>query len=221
MPALLFGSIGAVADTSELQREAFNRAFAEHGLDWTWDQDTYRELLAKSGGANRVAEYAEERGESVDAAAVHRTKTDLFQSLLGEKPVALRDGVPEAVSSAKSEGYKVAFVTTTEAANIDALLGAVDGLDASDFDLIVDVSQVDEPKPDPSVYAFALERLGEQAGDVVAVEDNVGGVEAATSANVAVVAFPGENNAGHDFGAADRVVDRLTFSELSTLVSAS
>ena len=39
MPAILFGSISTVADTSELQREAFNQAFAEHGLDWRWDRD--------------------------------------------------------------------------------------------------------------------------------------------------------------------------------------
>jgi hypothetical protein len=36
---ILFGSISTVADTSELQREAFNAAFAEHGLDWRWDPD--------------------------------------------------------------------------------------------------------------------------------------------------------------------------------------
>jgi hypothetical protein len=53
--ALLFGSISTVADTSELQRAAFNRAFAEHGLDWTWDRDDYRAMLATSGGRSRIA----------------------------------------------------------------------------------------------------------------------------------------------------------------------
>ena len=46
MPAVLFGSIGALADTSELQREAFNEAFDAHGLDWNWSRDEYRALLA-------------------------------------------------------------------------------------------------------------------------------------------------------------------------------
>ena len=38
MTAILFGSISTLADTSEIQRDSFNQAFAEHGLDWTWDQ---------------------------------------------------------------------------------------------------------------------------------------------------------------------------------------
>ncbi|MDO9457193.1 HAD family phosphatase [Nocardioides sp.] len=221
MPALFFGSIGTLADTSELQREAFNRAFAQHGLDWSWDQDTYRGLLAKSGGADRVAEYAAERGDEVDADAVHQTKSEIFRTLLAESPAPLRAGVREAVEQAKAEGYKVAFVTTTDAANVEAILQTVEGLDAGDFDLIVDASQVDQAKPDPSVYAFALRELGEEAGGVIAVEDNVGGVEAANSAEVAVVAFPGENNAGHDFRKADTVVGALEFAHLASLVRAA
>jgi phosphoglycolate phosphatase-like HAD superfamily hydrolase len=59
MPAVLFGSIGALADTSELQREAFNDAFRAHGLDWTWSRDEYQQLLAESGGEQRIAAYAE------------------------------------------------------------------------------------------------------------------------------------------------------------------
>lgn len=51
MTALLFGSIGTIADTSELQREAFNAAFLRHGLDWSWDRATYRALLTTAGGA--------------------------------------------------------------------------------------------------------------------------------------------------------------------------
>ena len=39
MTAALFGSIGTVVDTSEIQRESFNRAFAEHGLSWSWGRD--------------------------------------------------------------------------------------------------------------------------------------------------------------------------------------
>jgi phosphoglycolate phosphatase-like HAD superfamily hydrolase len=32
--AILFGGIGTLAATSELQREAFNWTFEEQGLDW-------------------------------------------------------------------------------------------------------------------------------------------------------------------------------------------
>ena len=83
MTALLFGSISSVADSSELQREAFNEAFAEHGLDWNWDRDDYRSRLGKAGGEARVADEAKARGEDVDAAAVHATRCRPKRAVVG------------------------------------------------------------------------------------------------------------------------------------------
>ena len=73
MSAVLFGSISTIADTSELQRRAFNEAFASHGLDWEWSRDDYVSMLGSNGGAQRVADFASGRGEDVDAKAVHAT----------------------------------------------------------------------------------------------------------------------------------------------------
>ena len=35
--ALLFGSIGTLIESSNIQRNSFNEAFKEAGLDWYWD----------------------------------------------------------------------------------------------------------------------------------------------------------------------------------------
>ncbi len=35
--AILLGSIGVVAETSDIQRRAYNTAFKEAGLDWVWE----------------------------------------------------------------------------------------------------------------------------------------------------------------------------------------
>ena len=80
--AILLGSISTVVDTSELQRRAFNEAFSRHGLDWEWDRDRYVAMLESNGGRDRIAEYARTVGESVDADAVHTTKSSVFQELL-------------------------------------------------------------------------------------------------------------------------------------------
>ena len=213
MSALLFGSISTIADTSELQRESFNEAFAAHDLDWRWETDDYREMLRGNGGADRVAGYAAQRGQDVDAAAVHATKSELFQQKLGRGGLTARPGVLEALRSAKQAGGKVALVTTTSPENVVALVQGVDDLQLSDFDLVVDNSVVQQSKPDPAAYAYALQTLGEDAADAVAVEDNVGGVESATAAGITCLAFPNTNTAGHDFGDA-RVVDRLDPADL-------
>jgi hypothetical protein len=82
MSAIFFGSIGTIADTSELQRQAFNQAFALHNLDWNWSREEYRALLEQSGGAQRIEDYARSRGQLVDAKAVHRSKSEIFQAPL-------------------------------------------------------------------------------------------------------------------------------------------
>ena len=125
MPAILFGSIGTVAETSELQRKAFNEAFETHGLDWNWSQDEYKDLLRESGGESRIAAFAEARDENVDAAAIYATKSELFQKALAEAGPATRDGAARTVAEAKRDGFKVALVTTTSKENVEALGDAV------------------------------------------------------------------------------------------------
>ena len=84
---------------------------------------------------------------------------------------------------------------------MSGLLDALDGYVSRDaFDVIVDATTVDEPKPSPAAYLFALDKLGLDAGECVAVEDNVGGAKSAGDAGIACVAFPNENTVEHDFG---------------------
>ncbi|CAN5455170.1 HAD family hydrolase [soil metagenome] len=210
MAAILFGSISVVVDTSELQRRAFNESFAAHGLDWLWSHDQYVAMLDSNGGAQRIADYATARGADVDAAEVHATKSAIFQELLGTSPLEARPGVIATIEEAKRSEHKLGFVTTTSRANVDALLTALaPDISAQTFDLIVSRDAVKDPKPDPAVYAFALDQLGENAAHAVAIEDNVGGVAAATAAGVRCIAFPNENTVGGDFSAAAETVDAL------------
>ena len=216
MSAVLFGSISSVADTSELQRDAFNRSFAAHGLDWHWDQESYRVMLAGSGGKDRVAEYARSLGQTVDAQAVHDTKSKLFQQSLTTAQLSPRPGVVETIEAAKAAGWKVGLVTTTSHANVVALLDSLaPAIRADRFDVVVDVDSVARPKPAPDAYTFAVDSLSEQPDGCVAIEDNLGGVGAAVAAGVPCVAFPNENTAGHDFGGT-RVVDHLDLADLAS-----
>jgi HAD superfamily hydrolase (TIGR01509 family) len=220
MSAILFGSLSTIADTSELQRQAFNQAFKAHGLDWDWDRQEYLTMLEKSGGRQRIADYAASMGQTVDAEAIHRSKSEFFQSSLTGSQVKPRLGVVETIQSAKSQGLKIAFVTTTSQENISMLMAALQpSIQVSDFDLILNDSSVDRPKPDRAAYTFALEKLGEKSDDCIAIEDNLAGVESALAAGLDCVAFPNENTAHHDFKQAQHLVDRLDFAELQKFLA--
>ena len=218
--AVLLGSISTVVDTSELQRRAFNEAFARHGLDWEWDRDRYVAMLESNGGRDRIAEYARSVGQSVDADAVHATKSQIFQELLGSSAQHPRPGVAETIRAAREQGLRVGLVTSTSSENVTALLEAVKGeIGADELDVVVDSSRVGATKPDPAAYRLALDELGLEAAQCVAVEDNVGGVAAAVAAGIPCVAFPNENTASSDFGSAADRVDHLDLDRLRSLAA--
>jgi HAD superfamily hydrolase (TIGR01509 family) len=220
MSAVLFGSISTLADTSELQRQAFNAAFATSGLDWEWSRDDYIAMLDSNGGADRIRDYAKGRDEDVDADAVHALKSENFQRLLSESTVEPRPGVLDVVAQAKKNGYKLGFVTTTSQANIDALLSALQPhISADTFDLIIDREAVSTPKPNAAAYLLALEQLGERTDSVVAIEDNIGGVAAAVTAGIHCIAFPNENTDKSEFAAAIQIVESLEVGTVFGLVT--
>ena len=220
MSAILFGSISTLADTSELQRQAFNEAFEAHGLDWRWDRADYVTLLEKSGGKDRIAAYAESRGQQVDADAIHQTKSEIFQNTLATTELTPRPGVVDTMEAARRDGVKLALVTSTSETNVESLLaGLRSSIDRHAFEAVLTAAEVEQPKPDRAVYDLALERLDEAADDCVAIEDNLGGVESATAAGVSVVAFPNENTADHSFEHATSRVEKLEFTELCSVIS--
>ena len=89
----------------------------------------------------------------------------------------------------------------------------------ADFDLIVDRSDVEDAEARPGRVRVRAGHARRAAPDeCVAVEDNLGGVQAATAAGVACIAFPNENTAEHDFSGADRRVERLDFADVQATI---
>ena len=214
--ALLFGSIGSVVETSDIQRRAYNQALQEAGVAWVWEKDTYAELLEQAGGKERLAMLASATGANLSAEQIekiHARKTEIACEELVRTHVTSRPGVAELIKLGKERGMKVAFVTTTYRPNVDAIFQAAGtALSASDFDTIVARTDIENPKPAPDAYLFALKRLGVEPADAVAIEDTANSVMSAKRAGVTVVATPGELTAGQDFWQADVVVEALSKS---------
>ncbi|GGB39331.1 protein CbbY [Roseibium aquae] len=208
---ILFGSIGTLAETSEWQREAFNRAFGQAGLEWAWDLTTYRALLRTPGGQNRIAHYGRSLGQSVDAAQIHALKTQNFHDMLATRALQPRAGVLPVLDWASKHGIKIGLASTTSRANIDALLNAMRTTISRDqFIYVGDASRAARTKPAPDIYMDALDETGFAAADAIAIENTAESLTAALRAGVAAIAFPGENAWDHDFTGAVRTVNYLS-----------
>ena len=212
---LMFGAIGALMETSDIQRRAYNQALKEAGLGWEWSRGVYAELLNQSGGQERLSLLVAATGAGLSAAeieAIHARKTVLAcQEMVSRRlRLRLRPGVVELIALAKSRGMKLAFVTTTYQPNIDAIFEAAgDTLRADAFDYIASRSRVVHGKPHPEAYLAALAHFGVGPDAALAIEDTAVSTMSAKRAGLQVVATPGEITSGQDFWQADLVAKSL------------
>lgn len=208
--ALIFDVDGTLAETEDLHLQAFNEAFSETGLPWHWDAALYAELLAVTGGKERMRAYAASIGASLDDAQVarlHARKTEIYTARLSVGALPLRPGIAQLVAEARGCGLRLAIATTTSLANVEALLAASFGMGWRDlFPVIAAGDMVPAKKPAPDIYTLALKRLELAPGAAIAIEDSGNGIRAAKAAGLKVIAIPGRWLGDDDIFEANAVV---------------
>ena len=197
---VIFDVDGTLADTESLHLRAFNRAFAEAGFNWTWEEAVYDRLLSVEGGLARIRAWVEEH-RARDLAnfemdgtltRLHAAKSDIYMRMLEEEAPQLRPGVMRLIHDARSEGVRLGVCTTSSRAAFEGLILGAMGFEALDwFQAIVTGDDVARPKPDPEGYALACARLGVDPSEAVAIEDSPRGAVAARAAGMRVLSCPG------------------------------
>ena len=192
MKALFFGSIGTIVETSEIQRQSFNLAFKEAGLNWYWNIATYCDLLRAPSGKKRIRNYSKSVLNENIVDLIHSKKEEYFEKFLSEN-LSPREGVTEIIDLCTKSKIKLGFITTTSLKNINSIKTALLGkLDFSCFDIITSIEDVKNPKPDSEVYAFALSELGLDKNDVYVIEDTKANQSAAIELGITCFLNPGE-----------------------------
>jgi HAD superfamily hydrolase (TIGR01509 family) len=208
--ALLFGSIGSIVETSEIQRKSFNKAFKQYGLDWNWTKREYVSLLNKSGGKDRISRYAKKNKEIVNSTYLRNLKTKIFNNYLKKNQLKLRPGVKNLILFCKKEKIKLAFVSSTSTNNINAILYSLrNSIHKKDFSFIGNSKLVKKFKPNPAIYLLALKKLKIKANDCLAIEDTQESLNSAKRAKIKCIIFPGKFHSSRKFSGALKKVYRL------------
>lgn len=229
LTTLLFDVDGTLADTEEIHRQSFNKAFQQADLDWEWSQALYGELLAVTGGKERIKHYlATHRpgfvpplnlGEYV--AGLHAAKTDIYTRAMASGELPLRPGILRLLEEARDAGLRLGIATTTTPANVTALLQHSISPEAIGwFDVIAAGSVVPAKKPAPDIYRFAMQAMDVSADECLAFEDSENGLRSARDAGLETLITTNEYTQNHDFTGAAMVVDMLGEPDASMKVLA-
>lgn len=201
--AVLFDFDGVLADSENVHVAAWQRTFRAMG--WNEADETCARAIATDDRSFVREVLARRKIDGGDVAGWAQRKQDLTLQLLRDRP-RLRSGAAELVQTLKEVGATLGVVTTSPRAHVETVLAASGLLDA--FDILITGDDVANFKPDPEPYRLAVERLGIEPGDAVALEDSAPGLSAAEGAGVRVVAVVAARSPGEwAASAAARVAD--------------
>lgn len=220
LEVLIFDVDGTLADTErDGHRQAFNRAFAEAGLDWNWDEELYGALLKVTGGKERILYYLDEfnrdfsRPAELTAfiAGLHKAKTAHYAQMMHEGAIPLRPGVKRLLQEARAAGLRLAIATTTTPLNVTTLLDATLGPEGKDwFEVIAAGDIVPAKKPAPDIYVWAMEQMQVKPEVCMAFEDSDNGVRSVLGSGIkSLVVTVNAYTKSQDFSGATLVLDQL------------
>jgi HAD superfamily hydrolase (TIGR01509 family) len=212
LKCLLWDVDGTLADTErDGHRVAFNMAFAEAGVERRWDVPTYGELLKVTGGKERMRFDIRQGGmpeiSDAEIAALHARKTVIYQQLIAEGDIPLRPGVRRLLEEAYEDDMLLGIATTTTPAALDALIEHSLGAEWFErFAVLAAGDIVPARKPAPDIYEYAMQQLGVDPDQALAMEDSGNGWLAAQAAGLKCVVTINDYTRTQDFTAADLVV---------------
>ena len=177
---------GTLVDTEQYWLIAEVELVESFGGTWTVEQanelvGTSLWLSADALRAGGVPWEAERIIDALTDRVMQRVRQD----------VPWRPGAKELLAALRAAGVPTGLVTMSirrMAEEIAEAASAALGVPA--FDVIVSLSDVENPKPHPEPYLDALRLLGVDAADAVAIEDSRPGLASAIASGVHAVGVP-------------------------------
>jgi HAD superfamily hydrolase (TIGR01509 family) len=211
--ALLFDFDGVLWNSEVAGYRAWHETYASFGEEFPLE--VFAAYVGSLDGPDPMDELERRLDRVLDRDAEHERRRGRLDELIG----ALRPlpGVEEYLRDAKALGLAIAIVSTNDVEWITdglARMGIDEGwhfVESADGDR-------ERAKPLPTLYLAALERLGLQPNEAVAIEDSPNGIRAAKDAGLFCLAVPTAVTSGMDLGEADLVVASLADLPLPALL---
>ncbi|MFQ6546810.1 HAD family hydrolase [Aestuariibius sp. 2305UL40-4] len=188
--AVLFGSLGSMTDLTDLERQAFNRAFADHGLALRWSRDQYHAAIRRYGRFSGLDSLIPRLGQC-DPATVYSDVEMHFRDLIDETEITPDPWFVEAAAMLQRKAVKLALVTgASRQTTLRVLASLFPSCASRVFDIITAAEDDAGQKPSPHIYRFALDELHVGAKNAIALETTRDGLRAAKAAGLYTISLP-------------------------------
>jgi HAD superfamily hydrolase (TIGR01509 family) len=178
-----------------------NRILAGKGVSETytvdkllslWFGQTFKYMITALGERHNFSITPEERKEWA------KWEEDAIVQAVAEKGKPCPGVIDVLEKLITEKKYKLAIVSSS---SLPRMMGCLEGVKIDHYfdKRYIYSAQTSMPtpisKPNPAIYLFALKALGLEARQVIAVEDSLGGVDAARGAEIDTVGYTGTTNA--------------------------
>lgn len=199
---VIFDLDGVVADSHPLHEEAWRVLLSEQGLD----PSTLDTGFIYSGLSRRdILEHYMGPIQGPDFERLGQRKDELFSGEI--QRLRAQPGLLRVLDQLDAAGIPYALATSAGPERTYKILGRF-GI-THRFAVIVTNDDVTTPKPAPETFLLAASRLGFPPQEVIALEDSVGGVQAARAAGMICIGYARDRERKDllDAGASDVVSD--------------
>lgn len=205
---IIFDLDGLIVDTEPLHQRSVNALLQVAGADHYFETAEYGEIFT-GRSIFENAEYMRERFSLPQTASQLTDAQHALFTVLIADPDNLEPmpGVQDLLDWLTHEKYRIGIASSSRPGQVELIVRNLNL--HPHFAAIVGNDGSLKPKPAPDVYELALERLGANPVETLALEDSNSGVRAAHAAGLFVIAVPNVFTQHQDLSKANLVLGDL------------
>ena len=211
--AIIFDFDGTIIDTETAWYVVFKNAYQQYGVDLSLE--TYSQCLGTSlASFNPYTYLTTHHNISLDLEAFQTAIRNNYAKLIEKETI--RPGILNLLQEAKEAGLKIGLASSSHREWIDKFVNLL-GLEGY-FECYCTADTVKNVKPDPELYLQALEQLGVQAHEAIAIEDSPNGARAAVAAGLHTIVIKNNITKQLPFSQGHHTIESLEHYAIQDLI---
>jgi HAD superfamily hydrolase (TIGR01509 family) len=205
--AVIFDMDGVLLDSEPLHFAALNEILGREGFSLS---ETDNEHILGTTLEGTFLYLTSAFTLSQAPSAYHDVYNETILRVLAQ-PLDPTPGAVNLLERLEAAGVRLALASSSQRQWVEATLCSL-GIERF-FEVVVTGSDVEEGKPDPTIYRLAAQRLGLTPDSCVAIEDAPKGIQSAKRAGMRVIALVTPYTQHLDISAADAAIHALFEAE--------